>query len=160
MKTKLACLFLAAVILPRFVSAEPLRALIVDGQNNHNVWPKSTIMMRQYLEETGLYKVDIERTKFLWRSETEAEYLPLANVAEGTELKQAKTDLDFKPDFSKYDVVISNFGYNAVDDDDIGSSLAPLAFSVNVDGLMLIGLEHDDQAEVFVKFWHGDGCVG
>ncbi len=29
-----------------------MRALIVDGQNNHAVWPKSTIMMKQYLEET------------------------------------------------------------------------------------------------------------
>ena len=25
-----------------------LKALIVDGQNNHLVWPKSTIMMKQY----------------------------------------------------------------------------------------------------------------
>ena len=30
-----------------------LKALILDGQNNHDVWPKSTVMMKQYLEESG-----------------------------------------------------------------------------------------------------------
>jgi len=40
-----------------------LHVLIVDGQNNHAVWPKSTLMMKQYLEETGLFKVAIQRTK-------------------------------------------------------------------------------------------------
>ncbi len=50
---------------------------------------------------------------FSWRSEAEAEYLPLANVGPGVEVKPAKTDPDFKPNFSKYDVVISNFGHNA-----------------------------------------------
>jgi hypothetical protein len=60
----------------------PLKALIVDGQNNHEVWPKSTIMMKQYLEETGLFKVDIYRTRFTWKGEREKEYLPLAGVGE------------------------------------------------------------------------------
>lgn len=36
-------------------AAEKMRALIVDGQNNHEVWPKSTIMMKHDLEETGLF---------------------------------------------------------------------------------------------------------
>ena len=26
-----------------------LRALILDGQNNHAVWPKATVMLRSYL---------------------------------------------------------------------------------------------------------------
>ncbi|SHN32567.1 hypothetical protein SAMN04488057_12066 [Cyclobacterium lianum] len=37
----------------------PLKALIVDGQNNHAVWPKSTIMMKQYLEETGKVTIPV-----------------------------------------------------------------------------------------------------
>ena len=45
------------------VSAEPtLRALIVDGQNNHGIWPKTTKMMKKYLEQTGLFTVDVATT--------------------------------------------------------------------------------------------------
>ncbi|MFC2109869.1 ThuA domain-containing protein [Bacteroidota bacterium] len=90
-----------------------IQVLIIDGQNNHVVWPKSTIMMKQYLEETGLFKVTIERTKFLWRGETEKAYLPLANVGTRELLNKPKMDLDFCPKFSKYDVVVSNFGWKA-----------------------------------------------
>lgn len=70
-------------------AAEPLRALIVDGQNNHGVWPQTTQMMKSYLEQTGLFEVDVATT-----------------APKGT-------DPDFKPDFSKYDVVVNNFGHGA-----------------------------------------------
>jgi len=92
-----------------------LKVLIVDGQNNHEVWPKSTIMMKQYLEETGLFEVDICRTKFTWKGEREKAYLPLAGVGETQDLKEPKTDPDFIPAFKKYDVVVSNFGWKAAD---------------------------------------------
>lgn len=92
---------------------KPMKALIIDGQNNHTVWPKSTIMMKQYLEETGLFTVDIERSKYTWRAEREKDFLPLAGVGETQDLKQPKSDPDFAPNFKKYDVVISNFGWKA-----------------------------------------------
>lgn len=92
-----------------------LKALIIDGQNNHAVWPKSTIMMRQYLEETGLFEVDIERTQYTWRGDRERDFLPLAGVGETENLEKPKSDPDFSPDFDKYDVVISNFGWQAAD---------------------------------------------
>ncbi|MDQ8198946.1 ThuA domain-containing protein [Pelagicoccus enzymogenes] len=106
---------LAAFILAGCASqkAEPLRALIVDGQNNHGVWPKSTVMMKQYLEETGLFSVDIDRTRYLWRGE---QYLPEYALQDGVEresLDEPKPDPEFKPDFSQYDLVISNFGWKA-----------------------------------------------
>jgi type 1 glutamine amidotransferase len=91
----------------------PLKTLIVDGQNNHEVWPKSTIMMKQYLEETGLFKVDIYRTRFTWKGEREKEYLPLAGVGETKDLENPQHDPDFTPKFEDYDVVISNFGWKA-----------------------------------------------
>lgn len=95
-------------------AAEKLKALIVDGQNNHKVWPKSTIMMRQYLENSGLFEtVDIARSRFIWRGEDEAEFLPLAGVGKSEPRKEPKTDPDFAPDFAKYDLVISNFGWGA-----------------------------------------------
>lgn len=71
-------------------AAEPqLKALIVEGQNNHANWPTTTKMMKKYLEETGLFTVDVATTA------------------------KAGTDPSFKPDFSKYDVVVSN--YNGAD---------------------------------------------
>lgn len=101
------------MISPAAIGAEKTKALIVDGQNNHAAWPKSTIIMRDYLKATGMFEVDIARTKFTWNGKQEAAYLPLAGVGPTEDLPAAKTDPGFKPDFSKYNVVISNFGYQA-----------------------------------------------
>lgn len=66
-----------------------LKALIVDGQNNHGIWPKTTAMMKAYLEETGLFSVDVVTAA------------------------PSGTDPNFKPEFQRYAVVISNFGHGA-----------------------------------------------
>lgn len=80
----------ALLVCPAMAVAEPsLKALIVEGQNNHGVWPKTTKMMKKYLEETKLFTVDVATT-----------------AAKGS-------DENFKPDFSKYNVVVSN--YNGAD---------------------------------------------
>jgi type 1 glutamine amidotransferase len=62
-----------------------LKALILDGQNNHKNWPQTTKMMKKYLEETGRFTVDVATT-----------------APQGT-------DPNFKPVFKNYDVVISNY---------------------------------------------------
>jgi uncharacterized protein len=77
----LSCLLAATVAQ----GADKLKALIVDGQNNHGVWPKTTQMMKKYLEDTGRYTVDVATTA------------------------KSGVDPNFKPEFSKYDVVISNY---------------------------------------------------
>lgn len=92
---------------------KPLKALIVDGQNNHGVWPKSTVMMKQYLEETGLFTVDVARTQFTWRGDDLIEQFPIEGLPKTEALKEPKADPDFKPDFAQYDVVVSNFGFKA-----------------------------------------------
>lgn len=94
-------------------SQKQLNVLIVDGQNNHEVWPKSTLMMKQYLEETGLFKVDIQRTKNVWKAEREKDFLALANTGDVTLVDKPETDDTFTPNFSEYDVVVSNFGWRA-----------------------------------------------
>ena len=96
-------------------AAEKLKALIVDGQNNHEVWPKSTIMMKHYLESTGLFDVEIARTHYIWKWEREAAFLALAQAGESERLKEPKPDPNFKPDFKKYAVIVSNFGWKASD---------------------------------------------
>lgn len=83
----LACVLVcAAAPAP---AAEKLKAIIVDGQNNHPCWPKTTSMMRRYLEDTGLFTVDV-----------------VTHAPKGE-------DPNFKPAFKDYAVVISNFGHGA-----------------------------------------------
>lgn len=106
---------------------EKLKALIVDGQNNHGIWPKTTAMMKDYLEQTGLFEVDVARTAFTWqgphsdndvnlgkdRREGLLAAYPIEGLAATTIVDKPRPDPDFRPDFSKYDVVISNFGWQA-----------------------------------------------
>ena len=92
-----------------------MKALIIDGQNNHVMWPKTTVMMKQYLEDTGLFSVDIQRTAYTWKGEDLILKFPIAGLPKTEALKDPKADPNFKPDFSQYDVVVSNFGWNAAD---------------------------------------------
>ncbi|MCA9176593.1 MAG: ThuA domain-containing protein [Planctomycetales bacterium] len=78
--------FLCVAQLATWASAdEKLKVLIVDGQNNHGVWPKTTQMMKRYLEDTKRFQVDIATT-----------------APKGS-------DPEYKPTFSKYNVVLSNY---------------------------------------------------
>lgn len=70
-------------------AAEKLKALIVDGQNNHGNWPQTTKMMKQYLENSGRFTVDV-----------------VTHAPKGE-------DPNFKPAFKNYSVVVSNFGHGA-----------------------------------------------
>lgn len=90
-----------------------IKTLIVDGQNNHVQWPKITFMMKQYLEQTGRFVVDVQRTKYTWQGEEFIKDFQIAGVGETEALKKSQIDPDFKPNFSKYDLVICNFGWNA-----------------------------------------------
>ena len=107
--------------------AQSLKALIIDGQNNHGAWPKNTAMMKDYLEQTGLFTVDVQRTAFTWQgphSKTSSGKEPVADLISmypvgisGTTrpTEEPVSDPDFKPAFSNYDVVISNFGWTAAE---------------------------------------------
>jgi type 1 glutamine amidotransferase len=71
------------------LSAQTLRALIIDGQNNHKNWPDTTKMMKRYLEDTKRFTVEVATT-----------------APKGT-------DPNFKPDFQKFAVVVSNYNGDA-----------------------------------------------
>ncbi len=114
MKTAVV-LTLVAALAGAACGAEKFKALIVDGQNNHSAWPKTTVMLKDYLEKTGAYTVDVARTQYTWKGSQFKQFLPLAGANASEDLKDPKHDPDFKPDFSKYDVVVNNFGYNAAD---------------------------------------------
>jgi len=66
-------------------AAPPQKALIVDGQNGHD-WKATTPVLKQLLEETGLFSVDV-----------------------ATSPPKGQDMSGFKPDFAAYDVVVSNY---------------------------------------------------
>jgi type 1 glutamine amidotransferase len=69
-------------------AVDKLKLLIIDGQNNHN-WKAMTPPMKASLEATGRFTVDVATTP---------------------DNKAPKEAWDsFRPDFSKYDVVLSNY---------------------------------------------------
>src|ERR1700761_1981769 len=68
-------------------AAEPIKVLIVDGQNNHD-WRSTTPVLKKALEDAGLFQVDV-----------------------ATAPPQDTTG--FAPKFSDYQVVLSN--YNGAD---------------------------------------------
>ncbi len=78
-----AALLLLLALTITVSAAEKMKALIVDGQNNHGNWPQTTKMMKGYLEETNLFDVDIATT--------------------------GKDISTYTPDFDKYDVIVSNY---------------------------------------------------
>lgn len=102
-----------------------LKALIIDGENSHGVWPKTTVMMKSYLEETGLFDVDVERTTYTWQGPHYNKTLgvddikelltlyPITSHKEHEAVDTPKADLNYSPNFEAYDVVISNFGSKA-----------------------------------------------
>src|SRR5947208_2248868 len=81
MKPSLAlCLLLA----PPLHAASPIKALIVDGQNNHK-WQLTTPVLKKDLESTGKFQVDVA-----------------TSPPKGADMS------GFKPNFSAYKVVVSN----------------------------------------------------
>src|SRR5688572_18790997 len=104
----LALLGAGAVSSSSFTQKSPLKVLIVDGQNNHEQWPKITAMMKYYLEDTKKFSVDIQRTRYTWQGDKLVQEYPVKNGPETQALKQPKMDSAFHPQFSNYDVVICN----------------------------------------------------
>ena len=120
-----------------------LKALIIDGENNHGVWPKTTMMMKDYLEQTGLFEVEIARTAFTWQGGAYDKSIgvkdikelltiyPLVSTKPTIAVDEPIPDPDFSPDFEKYDVVISNMGWRA--------STWPTATKINFEKYMAAG---------------------
>lgn len=102
------------------IETKKLKALIIDGSNNHYVWPKTTFMMKDFLEETGLFEVTIHRLDSVWlgikynpnRPVPYEGYIADYPVGEGEPAvsKDPLLSADVPVDFSQYDVVISNLG--------------------------------------------------
>ena len=111
MKYRLVAFLITVFVCTSTWAETPIKVLIIDGQNNHGDWPKNTALMKQYLEDTGKFEVDVERTKYTWNGD---KHFPEYELKDKEYVAgKAKTDPDFKPNFFQYDVVISNFGFGA-----------------------------------------------
>lgn len=90
LKSPLLALGLLAAIAVNASAAPELTALIVDGQMNpSHPGTKVTPTLKRYLEETGLFKVDVA-----------------TSPGKGQDMSK------FKPDFAAYDVVVMNYDGN------------------------------------------------
>ena len=78
----LGILLLVAVVAR---AEPPIKALIVDGQNNHN-WRETTPVLKSLMAESGLFSVDV-----------------------ATSPPKGQDMSGFKPKFAAYDVVVSNY---------------------------------------------------
>ena len=93
--TAVSILLVTAGLLGAFVSraADPIRVMLLDGESagNYHQWKLVTPVLKKQLDETGLFQVDVVTAP------------------------QAGADFtSFKPDFSRYQVVV--FNYDAPDD--------------------------------------------
>jgi type 1 glutamine amidotransferase len=77
---------------------EKLKVLIVDGQNNHN-WKATTPVLKALLETSGRFTVDVATAP--------ARVDPKGDKEALAKYKEAMAN--FKPDFSQYAAVVSNY---------------------------------------------------
>ncbi len=123
MTSRLAAVFLAAAYLAPFAVAdepksEKIKVLIVDGQNNHD-WRTTTPHMKKWLEACGRFTVDVATTpprpSAPTRPKPDSDEATKAKFEEATRqfrlAQQAYPEAmaNFKQDFSKYNVVLSNY---------------------------------------------------
>jgi type 1 glutamine amidotransferase len=82
---RLSAILLAAATAIPAVAAEPIRVMLIDGQNNHN-WQQTSPLIERTLEGTGMFDVDV--------------------VTAPSPDQDMST---FNPDFGPYAVVVSNY---------------------------------------------------
>jgi type 1 glutamine amidotransferase len=92
---------------------QKIKALIIDGQNNHDQWPKITFMLKNLLEDTGIFEVEVNRTTSTWKGEAYLSEFKINGMDNTEASENPESDPNFKPEFNQYDVIICNFGWNA-----------------------------------------------
>jgi trehalose utilization protein len=106
----LGVLAATAMLVSPAVAADKIAVLIIDGQNNHG-WAKTTPPIKEMLEKTGKFAVDV-----LTSPPSAARVDPKKQLTDDE--KKARDEAEkvrkaewakFRPDFSKYHVVFSNY---------------------------------------------------
>jgi type 1 glutamine amidotransferase len=90
-------LALSAFVLPAAAdetkadASKKIRVILIDGQNNHK-WRATSPWLKKLLEESGRFTVDVS-----------------SNLKGGEKPGSIPNTVDFPPDLSKYDVLLSNY---------------------------------------------------
>jgi len=108
----------ALAITAPLAAAEPVKVLIVDGQNNHN-WRATTPILKQILEEAKIFSVDVatapDRPRPPQKPKGEASAEAIKKYEADLEtFKKADAEYKqkfaaFRPKFKDYQVVVSNY---------------------------------------------------
>jgi type 1 glutamine amidotransferase len=81
---------LLTLVMASTLQAKPIKVLIVDGPQRYHNYKESTPLIKDILEKSGKFKVDLSRS-------------PDGGSKDGS----------YKPDFDKYDVIVVNEGFGA-----------------------------------------------
>ncbi|MDR2040092.1 MAG: ThuA domain-containing protein [Bacteroidales bacterium] len=82
-KTGVTCLTI--LLCSMLYAKDPIKVLIITGQNNHN-WQESSVILHRYLNESGLFRADMAVSP-----------------------KQGENMSSFRPDFSAYQAVVLDY---------------------------------------------------
>lgn len=112
LKKSFLLLFLSICAITTQSFGNKIKLLIVDGQNNHD-WASMTPFMVKQLDKTGLFQVDVSTTPpsapRLPRKATKLIKEKHAAMVEQFKKENGPKWEAWRPDFSKYQVVLSNY---------------------------------------------------
>jgi type 1 glutamine amidotransferase len=106
--------FLATCGLSRAAEPEKIRVLIIDGQNNH-AWQQTTPVLKKELEDSGRFAVDVAtspptaKLPALPKDATAEQKAKHKEEVAAIQAEQREKMAQFRPDLSKYQVVVSNY---------------------------------------------------
>jgi len=115
---RLLCAIAALLLASPVVAADPIKVLIVDGQNNHN-WRATTPILKKILEESKVFAVDVATAPDRPRAPQKPKDGAPADAVKKYEDDLVKFKFEevaykanfpfFHPKFKDYQVVVSNY---------------------------------------------------
>jgi type 1 glutamine amidotransferase len=112
------CATITVLFLTAAAAAEPIKVLIVDGQNNH-AWRTTTPILKKILEDAKMFQVDVatapekprppQKPKDPTNAEAQAKYQDQLAVFKRADAKYRDEFAKFRPKFADYAVVVSNY---------------------------------------------------
>jgi uncharacterized protein len=100
------------------IAADPIKVLIVDGQNNHN-WRVTTPILKKALEDAKIFMVDVAtapdqphappKPKDNNNEEAKAAHARAQAEFEAARAQYQRSMAMFRPKFKEYQVVVSNY---------------------------------------------------
>jgi uncharacterized protein len=115
---RLLCAIAALLLATPAFAADPIKVLIVDGQNNHN-WRATTPILKKILEDAKLFSVEVatapdrprppQKPKGGAPAEAVKKYEDDLTTFKKSEAEYKEKFAAFRPKFKDYQVVVSNY---------------------------------------------------